>query len=427
MASVAVDRGRGAIRSDDAAVSRATEDTLFDILAMAVLVVFFLSIARIGTTVLPTTTNISWAAAYALLAYAIARKADLYLAMSWRNAFMLTAAVIATLSTFWSLTPALSGLRGILLVLNILVGFMLYQQLGLRRVILAVFWFGFVAQTFCAIMLLIGHPMSVDDLGNLRGIYLHKNNLAMHSALLFFTSVILFANGWNRIFSGLGVGLACTNLILSQSGSGLIIFSAMSMILLGLSVAAYGWRSNFIAIAFAMMGFATAITVLIMNEIDVLMLVLDALGKDTTLTGRTFIWDYAFKTISENPMFGIGYFAYWNSPETTAASIWVITSQRLDSFHNIYMDIIVAIGIVGLVPFVISLILVLWRSWCQYLRTQSAYRAWLFAYAAFVTIYGFSEYPIFWNNEFQLLLAFAAAASSDRLSAVFDKKPANAY
>lgn len=125
---------------------RTSDDTFLDILAMALLVVFLLSISRIGTMMVPTTTNISWAATYALLGLALVWKGDLYLAMCWRNAFLLLAAIIATLSTFWSLTPAISGLRGTLLILNILVGFMLYQQLGLRRVILVVFWFGFIAQ-----------------------------------------------------------------------------------------------------------------------------------------------------------------------------------------------------------------------------------------------------------------------------------------
>ncbi|MDB5663347.1 MAG: O-antigen polymerase [Sphingomonas bacterium] len=79
-------------------------------------------------------------------------------------------------------------------------------------------------------------------------------------------------------------------------------------------------------------------------------------GKDTTLTGRTYIWSRADVLISQRPWFGLGYSAFWNPGSLEAEAIWRkigVLSRRGFNFHNSSYDLVVHLGYVGLALFAI--------------------------------------------------------------------------
>jgi exopolysaccharide production protein ExoQ len=89
--------------------------------------------------------------------------------------------------------------------------------------------------------------------------------------------------------------------------------------------------------------------------------VLSGMGKDVTLTGRTHLWDYAAISIAENPILGVGYQAYWQIGNAGAEDLWRengITAKYGFNFHNIYMQIGVDLGWVGIFIFVALLIVI---------------------------------------------------------------------
>jgi O-antigen ligase len=71
------------------------------------------------------------------------------------------------------------------------------------------------------------------------------------------------------------------------------------------------------------------------------------LYHDSTLTGRTIIWDFAQYEIGRRPFFGWGYQSFWlvpNSPSIDALG-WVKT---MPNAHNGYYDTMLEMGYVGL-------------------------------------------------------------------------------
>lgn len=73
--------------------------------------------------------------------------------------------------------------------------------------------------------------------------------------------------------------------------------------------------------------------------------VLDALGKDPTLTDRTVIWSLLMPYIDASPWIGHGYGGFWQSPEVVRFTTrW----NDISHAHNGYMDILLEIGRVGL-------------------------------------------------------------------------------
>lgn len=79
-------------------------------------------------------------------------------------------------------------------------------------------------------------------------------------------------------------------------------------------------------------------------------------GKDTTLTGRTDLWDQALELVAINPWFGKGNSyalnqygwlikQYWNSGTQTLEDVYFVS-------HNQFLEIMVNGGLICLIPFI---------------------------------------------------------------------------
>lgn len=80
-------------------------------------------------------------------------------------------------------------------------------------------------------------------------------------------------------------------------------------------------------------------------------LVLGAFGKDSTLTGRTYLWQQGFAAALQHPMIGVGYQAYWVQGFSEAERLWdefYIPTRAGFHFHNTYIETAVETGIIGL-------------------------------------------------------------------------------
>ncbi|MEO1206274.1 MAG: O-antigen ligase family protein [Pseudomonadota bacterium] len=389
--------------------------------------IFLFGVSRVGIDFIPSLTNVFWAAGWAVVAYTAAFRADLLAQATLNNKMLLAAAFIATLSALWSLMPSLSAFRGVLLILNIMVGFVAFHHFGLRRTLHVIFWFCLIAQVGSFLLIASGHHAAFDHNGYVpKGLFPHKNNLAMNAVMLFFTSLILFAHGWRRILSLVGAASALTGLILSTSGTGLIVCVLMFGILCGCAVVSYGMRATQFIAGLGLCSLVATVLMIVFSGYNPYIELLNSLGKDTTLTGRTVLWEYAFNVFADHPWLGIGYFTYWNTPETTASSLIIIMGVKLNSFHNNFLDVLVGVGLLGLILFVIAVFGLLFRTLYQFVVTRDALLAWPFAYVCFMLIYCMSEYPLFWNSEYQMLFAFvgaAAAAAPEKLAARHRPEP----
>ncbi|MBP1852946.1 O-antigen ligase family protein [Rhizobium halophytocola] len=91
----------------------------------------------------------------------------------------------------------------------------------------------------------------------------------------------------------------------------------------------------------------TAIAALQSGAVDA---VLGAFGKDTTLTGRTYLWQQGIIAAHAAPWFGVGYQGYWVHGFADAERLWqefYIASRTGFHFHNTYIETTVETGLVG--------------------------------------------------------------------------------
>lgn len=146
---------------------------------------------------------------------------------------------------------------------------------------------------------------------------------------------------------------------------------------------------------------------------------LDMMGKDTTLTGRTELWDYGSnELIPQNPVMGLGAEGFWQIGRGDAEG-WLEYFYKQEgerfSFHNSYIEITVHLGYVGLAVFLPVVIFCVWRAASNFFRLQDLTSAFFLLVAVLAIARSLTEselYNVFEMSKTTLFLAGMTFISS---------------
>jgi len=272
-----------------------------------------------------------------------------------RNLGLLFIPYLAAISLTWSDDPMWTMRASAELWLTFIVGIFAAELIAPRI---------FIASLQTALMSIAGMSLTVGILNGqmreniaLQGIYDSKNAFSAVMAILMIVSVtIVLDSHRSRVLRGAGCAgilVAPPLLILGQSiGAIFAVFFALLLFML------LRWVSRFrqapvrflvyLTICLLLMG---GIALLIVTETSPMGL-LDVVGKDSSLTGRDYLWSRAFDIIRRQPLFGVGYQSFWRIGNPDAEELWSVShvpSGAGFGFHNEYLDMLVALGTVGLV------------------------------------------------------------------------------
>jgi exopolysaccharide production protein ExoQ len=196
-----------------------------------------------------------------------------------------------------------------------------------------------------------------------RGIYIHKQYLGrtmtLGAMVFFITALDSRKKRWLWL---MGFGLALAMIWFSQSKTSLVLLIlSLSMLPLFTVVKQNYKLQTVLLIVTSLIGGFLAIF-LISNFQSI---VVDDLGKDTTLSGRVPVWNLAIQKGSEQPLFGYGYAGFWTSDESDSIinSTWASDEDRSTRFHahNGFIDIFLQLGWAGLTVFILNFSLVFLR------------------------------------------------------------------
>jgi len=153
---------------------------------------------------------------------------------------------------------------------------------------------------------------------------------------------------------------------------------------------------------------------------------LEAFGKDSTLTGRTYLWQQGIAAFSESPLFGVGYQGYWVTGLADAERLWdefYIPTRSGFHFHNTYIETAVETGICGTLCLMLVLITTLWGHLSRFLiRRKHKESLLLFAVAALLTCRSFVEIDVLFAYQIgSFLLYFVAGKLTGRTAVI--RKP----
>jgi exopolysaccharide production protein ExoQ len=310
--------------------------------------------------------------------YAFVRRADLLEVMAARWPLLLFPAY-ALASTFWSVYPDVTLKHSLELCMTIGAGLLFA---GSRRPasLLVGAWAAFAL--FLAVSLAFGHSVGVGSLGApaedqtaFAGLNGGKNLLGTTAAMGAMLSLFVLGRALRNglLVSGC-VALATLGLelylVYRARSAGAEIALALSLAAFLATAALGAIRPNRRALACsglvltltagAMAGYAFA------NSVTAA--VLDVFHKDPTLTGRSYLWYRSGGYISEHPILGRGFEAFWVRGDLDAEGLWQYghVGQGGFNFHNTVIELLVQLGYVGtvltIVVFLVSAFLLLRRS-----------------------------------------------------------------
>jgi exopolysaccharide production protein ExoQ len=286
--------------------------------------------------------------------------------LAWQRNWLIGLFVLlALISSFWSLSFAVSLFRALELLLATLIA----AYVGIRyrpdQLLEILFWFGAIV-LILSITLVFAAPKTgtmywAPHYGSWRGIYWYKNHLSSITALV---SIVFFCRGISAIerrdkvgyLDGFFYFLSVVVLYFAESVTGNILFLVLHFsvicIWLWIKMSHYLRPWHYYAIFAA---FLTTLTWMSLNLDKVLAI----FNRSPTLTGRVDLWNYLLKDIIPQRLWwGHGFGAIWTFESFREATREKIGwgSQVLIA-DNGFLDILLHVGVIGFVIFVSILIL----------------------------------------------------------------------
>lgn len=273
-----------------------------------------------------------------------------YLKFSWIVAFGL----FACLSVFWSDAPGVTARAGVQYASHIVCALIASRLIGSRT-----FLVGLICGTVVVLLLSFAFGDFVydplDGSYSFSGLFTSKNQLGFFASLgvyAAFAYAFMFRTDRIAKAAALLAALFCLyGLFASQSATALIALSVTLLAVIGLGATLLlspGTRKSFFAFGLVL-AVVLAVAAYGLGAVD---LVLGLFGKDSTLTGRTYLWAEGWRAAQDSPVVGLGYQAYWVQGFSEAERLWFefyITARSGFHFHNTYIEALVELGYVGCV------------------------------------------------------------------------------
>ena len=279
----------------------------------------------------------------------------------WRKLLIVPTTLILAigwcwLSLAWAIDPMISFRRLLLTTMIIWTIFLVVDDSGYDRTIkgLMIFLAVLLVANYVAIVVSpsaihgVGESMDKGLIGDWRGLLPQKNFTGAICAI----TILIFAFGGQRMWLALRLAIIVA--------TAYYLFRTQSKTSMGMLATAL--IAGAIALRFSPKYRIALIPVLLIGSIGVMMSTLtwwdEMLGpfqRKDALTGRVQIWPHLFNYARDHPLTGSGYGSFWNigenSPVYQYTKNWV---SELGNGHNGYIDLLVQIGVPGLILAVIA-------------------------------------------------------------------------
>ena len=330
---------------------------------------------------------------------------------------LLSLPIFAIASTAWSVAPRISAGMGFELLLLTLLGLAIAETYSLEDQMQLFMMTGLVAGGASLLAAVVSPATAFDHFGHtgaLQGIFTHKNTCGSFMLFLFTPAVFLRRAGSHRLLKTFAYGLFCaTIVVLSQSRTSMLLFAFIVVFTSVFGILKYFRRRDalFLAVTLA----ASVIPILSLISANQAALT-EALGKDATFSGRTFIWQAILIYIAKKPLLGYGYMAFFSSRTAGAGDLSAFVGFSVNHAHNGFLMVWLDLGLAGLAIVIFTLIRAianLRRIWTRGLGRMGE---WYALIIVLVLLSNIDERGLASANDLSWLLFVVACAGLSRLA-----------
>lgn len=301
--------------------------------------------------------NVLFGLVYAVAIVLMVGRSRDVIAAARRDGLVVAIVVLAALSTLWSPATDVTLRKVAALALTTVFAYYLTARFSVRELLVLLGWTLAIAMLLSAAVAVVAPGAGLLD-GGVRGIFYHRNifgRVASLAVIVFF--VLSGTVPRRRIVYLLAAGGSLALVILSDSKTPLAVLVCLAVLYLFLRT--FRWERPAAAFCFLLLVLVVgiALTIFVTDREPIV----SALGKDTTLTGRTQLWDAVTSMIHQRPLLGYGYYGFWQGWEGPSAYVW----RRVDWFpphsHSGFLDLLLDLGVVGTAVFLVQFL----RSWLR--------------------------------------------------------------
>jgi exopolysaccharide production protein ExoQ len=279
-------------------------------------------------------------------------------------------------SALWSVAAGASLRYGLEYVLTV-AGAVLAARLQTPRALISALTLSMLLVAVASVIFGTSEIDPLTGVNSFVGLFGSKNQVGLLASMMLLTSLALLMDrqiGWPmRAIALVAIAADGPLLYASKSGTSFVTAAIAVMVLGGNLLMSRLERRLRARVLFALLFTLLPVAALIGVAGDVAQdFIVNVMGKDTTLTGRTLLWDHALTLIPLHPLGGVGAGAFWLQDSVEAEGLWHqfhVLARAGFHFHDAYIEDAVELGYCGSVLLVATLIGILLRcvhwSWSQ--------------------------------------------------------------
>lgn len=270
------------------------------------------------------------------------------------NPLILMCVAWCVISAIWSIDPSISLRRSVALLMTTIFALFLATKYDWNELVqrLALTFAVLVVVTFLVVIFNPQRGITQEiHVGAWRGPWIEKNYLGSQMTRGLVIMMCAFAMRPDRGWIWVPMGILCFVLVILSTSKTALLASILAIGAF-LCIRAYRRYPRLrLVLVYALIAAMVSFIVMILMIPDSL---LGLIGKDSTFTGRTDIWDALIRSIKQRPLLGYGYNAYWF--EELGPSYYVRLSLQwgVPSAHNGWIETWLSLGIIGVCLFTVQ-------------------------------------------------------------------------